>query len=663
MTETTTANQSVHVHHGARPITEDDAFIAEALQHAHIPSLMCALVHLTGDADLIRGDTRPEISFFGDEQGNIGAEAQQRIRERALEALGKLRDGAHLPAAPSPQLVSEMVDFIVGKSLPDDYSEFLHAELMLDGEDPYKPQGLEDIPAAQRAGFKVLVIGAGMSGLLAAIRLQEAGIDFEIVERHPDVGGTWFQNTYPGCRVDSPNHIYSYSFRPTDWPQYYSPQKVLREYFDQVAVDHGLKQRTRFGTEVEEARFDDASATWRVTLKDAAGQRDVVTANAVISAVGQLNRPKWPDIPGMDRFQGISFHSTEWEHEHDLTGRKILVIGTGASAFQFAPEVAKQAADVTIFQRTPPWMAPVPTYHDDVPAGKHWLLNHVPYYLKWYRFAMFWNAAEGILSAVEKDPAWGNRNNAISAENDELRQILTDWIVELCDGDQDLIEKSVPSYPPGGKRILFDNGNWIRALKRDNVHVVTDPIAEITETGVLTRSGRRYDADVLIYGTGFQASRFLWPMKIYGRDGIDLHQHWDGDPRAYLGITMPGFPNLFCCYGPNTNIVVNGSIVFFSECEVRYILGCIGLLLKTGHSALDCRPDVHDAYNRRIDEGNLNMAWGAADVPTWYKNEKGRVTQNWPFSLVEFWKQTRVPDPDDYDFVDPVQRQRRTGTA
>jgi 4-hydroxyacetophenone monooxygenase len=210
----------------------------------------------------------------------------------------------------------------------------------------------------------------------------------------------------------------------------------------------------------------------------------------------------------------------------------------------------------------------------------------------------------------------------------------------------------VPRYPVGGKRILFDNGNWIRALKRDNVHVVTDPIAEITETGVLTSSGVRYDADVLIYGTGFQASRFLWPMKVTGRNGIDLQEHWDGDPRAYLGITVPGFPNLFCCYGPNTNIVVNGSIVFFSECEVRYILGCIRLLLLEGHAALDCRPEVHDAYNKVIDEGNLNMAWGAADVPTWYKNAKGRVTQNWPFSLVEFWKQTREPNPGDYEFID-----------
>lgn len=654
---------SIHSIQGVEPITEDDAFLEKALEHAHIPSLMCALVHITGDADWVRGRIRPEISFFGDEQGNIPEEDQRYVREHALAALKKLRDGAELPPPPSQDVVSEMVNFIVGKELSKDYGEFLHAELSLDGEDPYKPQGLEQIPEADKENFKVIVIGGGMSGLLAGIRLQEAGIPFEIIERHQDVGGTWYQNTYPGCRVDSPNHIYSYSFRPTDWPQFYSPQKVLREYFDQVAIDYGLKRHTRFGTEVTEARFDDDTATWQVSVKTADGHEETLTANAVISAVGQLNRPKWPDIPGQEKFQGIAFHSTEWEHEHDLSGKKILVIGTGASAFQFAPEVAKEAAHVTIFQRTPPWMAPVPTYHDDVPQEMHWLLNHVPYYMKWYRFAMFWNAAEGILFAVKKDPAWGNRNNAISAENDELRQLLTDWIVELCEGDEELIEKSVPAYPPGGKRILFDNGNWIRALQRDNVDVVTDPIAEITETGVVTKSGTRYDADVLIYGTGFQASRFLWPMKITGRGGVDLQAHWDGDPRAYMGVTIPGFPNLFCCYGPNTNIVVNGSIVFFSECEVRYILGCIRELLKRGEAALDVRQDVHDRYNEVIDEGNLNMAWGAADVPTWYKNAKGRVTQNWPFSLVEFWRQTREPNPDDYEFVTPGERAKRTATA
>ena len=633
------------------PVTNDDEIIRKALKEAHIPSLIAALVHITGDIGLIRGDIRPTNAFFGDAQGGITEAQQEKIRGIAYDALRKFRDSGHrLPSAPSAH-VHEMVNFVIGTTVDSDYEEFLTAELSMDDGDPYGVPELQMVPAAARAKFKVLIVGSGMSGLLAGIRLQEAGIPFEIVERHANVGGTWYQNTYPGCRVDSPNHTYSYSFRPNDWPQFYSKQEVLRQYFDKTADDYGLRKHIRFNTEVKTCVYDDAKALWHVTV-ERGGKQETLTANAVISAVGQLNRPKWPDIPGQDKFKGIAFHSTEWEHEHDLKGKRVLVIGTGASAFQFAPEVAKEAQEVVIFQRTPPWVSMTPEYHDNVPDGKHWLLNHVPYYAKWYRFAMFWRMAEGILAAVKKDPAWKDQKLSISAENDELRKMFTQILEELCGEDKELFAKVTPQYPPGGKRILFDNGNWIRALRRDNVKLVTDKIAEINETGVKTANGKQYDADVLIYGTGFLASRFLWPMQVKGKGGVDLQTQWNGDPRAYLGITIPNFPNLFCLYGPNTNIVVNGSIVFFSECEVRYVLNCIRTLLEEGHAALDCKKSVHDEFNKMIDEGNLNMAWGAANVPTWYKNEKGRVTQNWPFTLVEFWNQTRRVNPADYTFID-----------
>ncbi|MGH9884021.1 MAG: flavin-containing monooxygenase [bacterium] len=636
------------------PIPKDDDALRKALKEAHIPSLMAALVHITGDVDTIRGQIRPVNDFFGDAQGGINEADQEKIRGLAFDALRRFRDaGQKLPASPPESLVHEMVNFVIGTQVGPDYAEFLTAELAMNNEDSYAAPGLDKVPAKARAGFRVVIVGSGMSGLLAGIRLKQAGIPFTIFERHANVGGTWYQNTYPGCRVDSPNHTYSYSFRPNDWPQYYSQQEVLRQYFDKVATDYGLREHIRFKTSVIGAHYDDARALWQVEVEGPDGAKETLEANALITAVGQLNRPKWPDIPGRDRFKGIAFHSTEWEHQHDLTGKKIVVLGTGASAFQFAPEIAKVAAKVTIFQRTAPWISPTPEYHMDVPEGKHWLLNHVPFYAKWSRFAMFWRMAEGILAGVEKDPTWQDQRLSISEKNDELRKMLTDSLVELCGEDKALLAKVIPNYPPGGKRILFDNGNWIRALRRPNVELLTDRVKEITATGVVTESGAKIDCDVLIYGTGFHASRFLWPMKITGANGVDLQQHWSGDPRAYMGITIPGFPNLFCMYGPNTNIVVNGSIVFFSECELRYILGCVKLLLERGKAALDCKRDVHDAYNRKIDEGNLKMAWGAANVPTWYKNDKGRVTQNWPFTLVEYWNQTRVPDPNDYKFIDP----------
>jgi 4-hydroxyacetophenone monooxygenase len=635
------------------PIPNDDTALYRALRDAHVPSLMAALVHVTGDPRIIRGEIRPKNDFLADAQGGLTAAQQEQIRALAFRVLRAFRDsGQKLPPPPSEEVIAELVNFMIGEKVSPGYTQFLLSELALTKADPYAVPGLDSIPAEKRAGFRVLIVGAGMSGLLAGIRLKQAGIPFTIVERHSDVGGTWFQNTYPGVRVDSGNHIYSYTFEPNDWPQHFSQGHVLQRYFAHCADKYGLRPHIRFDTEVTEAAWDDASAKWRVVLRAKDGPTETVDANALISAVGQLNRPRWPDIPGRDRFRGIAFHSTEWEHEHDLAGKRIVVIGTGASAFQFIPEIAKTAGRVTVFQRTPPWILPTPEYHDDVPAGKHWLLNHVPFYAKWYRFSMFWRAAEGILGQVQKDDAWEDPR-AVSAANDEMRALLTQSMTDIVGADSPLLAKIIPTYPVAGKRILLDNGNYLRALMRPNVELVTDPIREITETGVVTTTGQRYDADVLIYGTGFQASRFLWPMKITGRNGVDLQQHWAGDPRAYLGITIPGFPNLFCCYGPNTNIVVNGSIIFFSECQIRYVLGCVKLLLERGEAALDTRRDVHDAYNRRIDAGNLRMAWGAANVPTWYKNDKGRVTQNWPFTLLEYWNETLEPNPSDFEFIAP----------
>jgi 4-hydroxyacetophenone monooxygenase len=635
-------------------ITEDDRTIESALQDAHVPSLMAALVHLTGDVGIVRGDIRPSsdfATFLMDPQGGISLEHQAKIRARALEALRAFRDGGgRMPAPPSPAIVHEMMTFVTGQQISPDYVQFLMAELALRGEDTYA-QGLDTVPDSAKRQFSVVIIGAGMSGLLAAIRLQEAGIPYLVVEKNPDVGGTWFENTYPGCRVDSPNHVYSYSFRPNDWPQHFSQQRVLQEYFGRCATEYALRNHIRFDTEVEAVAYDDRSNRWTLRVRTKEGRSDTLEANAVISAVGQLNRPKLPDIKGRDAFAGVAFHSARWDHAQDLRGKRIAVIGTGASAFQFVPEIAKVAEHVTVFQRTPPWILPTPDYHADIPAGKHWLLNHVPYYAKWFRFWMFWRTAEGLLSVVKVDPAWGDQDHSVSAENDQLRALLTENLKAWVGDDPDLLAKATPHYPPGGKRMLLDNGNYLLALRRDNVRVITDPIGEITAHGVRTVSGAECEVDVLIYGTGFQADRFLFPMKVTGRNGVDLHAHWNGDPRAYLGITIPGFPNLFCLYGPNTNIVVNGSIIFFSECEVRYVMGCLELLLERGHAAMDCKQEVHDAYNEKIDRGNLGMAWGTPNVRSWYKNSKGRVTQNWPFTLLEFWTQTQAPDPADYIFT------------
>jgi 4-hydroxyacetophenone monooxygenase len=640
------------------PITESDEALKAAIEEAHLPSLIAALVHVTGDTSLIAGDIKPVYDFFGDGQGGLTDAQRASTKARALSALRDLRDGKVKPVPLSSDTVHKLMSFVAGAEIPERYIPFLEEELALDDTDVKAAHGLDEVPASLKRDFKVLIIGAGMSGLLAAIRMKQAGIAYTIVEKNADVGGTWMVNAYPGCRVDNPNHLYSYSFEPNhDWPYHFSTQPLLWKYFQGVADKYGLRPNIRFNSEVIESVFDEARGLWKTRVRGTDGKEETFVSNVVITAVGQLSRPRLPDIKGIESFKGQSFHSATWDHSVDLKGKRVAVIGTGASAFQFVPEIAPVVGHLTVFQRNAPWLGPTPNYHDKVSDGKKWLLKHVPSYAKWYRFWLWWMLTDGIYEFVKSDPDWTARKDSVGAQNDMLREMLSQYTISQLEGRPDLQAAAVPSYPPGGKRSVRDNGVWLAALKRPNVETVTDGIAEITPTGLKTRDGRTFDVDVIIYGTGFTASQFLEPMKFKGKGGVDLHEQWNGDARAYLGITVPNFPNLFIMYGPNTNIVVNGSIIFFSECEIRYIQGLIELLLKSNASAIEVKKDVHDVFNDKVDAMNRQMAWGAPQVTSWYKNAKGRVSQNWPWPLVDYWNATRAPNPNDYELEGSPERQ------
>ena len=627
-----------------------DVSLDEALAAAHLPSLAAALVHLTGDDRWVARDRWPVYDFFGDSRVGGYTEAQQA----ELRAAAKAAIEAHVAGkTPLPALsqatIRKMMDYVAGVEIPERYAPFLMEELSMSGEDAKRPDWSAPKLKAAASKLPVVIVGAGMSGLLAGIRLQEAGIPFTIVEKNAEVGGTWFENQYPDCRVDNPSHLYSYSFEPNhEWPNHFSPQPVLLAYFKGVADKHRLRPHIRFETQVEEAAWDEATSTWRVRVRDKGGKVETLTAKAVISAVGQLNQPRLPDISGRDDFAGPSFHSARWRHDVDLKGKRVAVIGTGASAFQFVPEIAKVASHLTVFQRTPPWLAPTPDYHEPTTAAERWLLEHVPFYGKWYRFWLFWMLTDGIYEAVKADPTWNGGPGAVSPANAMMREMVAAAIAAQAADAPDLLRRVIPEYPMGGKRILRDDGLWIAALKRPNVELVTSPITAIDAKGIATGDGAHRDFDVIVYGTGFTASQFLKTYKVKGRGGRDLHEQWEGDARAYLGMTTPGFPNFFMIYGPNTNIVVNGSIIFFSECSVRYILGCLKLMAETGAETLEVRGDVHDAFNVKVDEMNAKMAWGAPQVTSWYKNDKGRVSQNWPFPLVDYWTATLAPNPSDF---------------
>jgi 4-hydroxyacetophenone monooxygenase len=629
------------------PITDDDATIEAMLPDGHLPALLAALAITTGDMSLLRDDLKPIMASPPPPQGGLSRPQQEVARGLAMDAIRVVRDRGEANAVHLDEAhISQVIEWMTGSTAATakEYLPLVMEELAIADGDPRAPKWRKD-PAVD---LKVAVIGSGMSGILAGVRLGQAGVPYVILEKNPDVGGTWFENTYPGARVDVSNAFYSYSFaQRVDWPKHYSTQQILLDYFRDCAIEFGVHDHIRFNTEVASAHYDEPRALWVLHLRTPDGD-ETIEVQAVISAVGQLNRPKLPDIEGRDTFAGPSFHSGHWDHEVALDGKRVAVIGTGASAAQFVPSIAPDVDHLTIFQRTANWLGNVPQYHDDVPEGQQWLFRHIPHYVHWYRFWLFWATVEGLLPAVRVDETWEPKDRSISPRNDQLRALMTAYLEREFEGYPELLEKVIPDYPPGSKRILLDNGSWAAALKRKNVDLVDTPIERVTPSGVVTTDGQEYPADVIIYGTGFNASKFLMPMEIVGRDGVELDERWNGDARAYMGITVPGFPNFFMLYGPNTNIVVNGSIIYFSECEVHYVMECLHALNDGPARSMECKPDVHDEYNEWIDAANLKMAWGVSTVNSWYKNETGRVAQNWPFSLLDYWKQTREPDREAY---------------
>jgi len=634
--------------HAGQAFTTPDEQIAEALLDVSIPTLMLSLVHMSGDAELIRGDLKPAGLFLNEVQGYMSEEDKAAVRKIAREVIADYRDrGCPEPEPVGAELLHEMMQWLVCEPVPEEYVPMVLEEMELDGRDARARPALEK---SARDEFPVVVIGCGESGLLAGIRLKEAGIPFTIVEKNAGVGGTWWQNSYPGARVDVGNHFYCYSFEPTDeWTHFFAEQPELQAYFQRVMDKHDIERHVRWETEVTEAVWDDETATWTVTVRDRTGATTTLTARAVISAVGQLNRPHLPAIAGQDRFAGPAFHSSEWDHSVDLRGKRVAMIGAGASGFQIAPAIAEDVAHLTVFQRTAQWMFPNPNYHEPVGPGVQWALRHLPFYGRWYRFLLFWPGCDKGLDAARVDPEYPDQQRAVSEVNDIARIMFTEWIASQVGGDAELLAKVLPDYPATGKRTLQDNGSWLRTLCRDNVDIVRTPIAEIAPDAVVTDDGVRHEADVIVYATGFQANRVLWPMAVFGRDGESLSRRWGERPSAYLGITVPGYPNFFCMYGPGTNLASGGSLIFHSECQMRYITQCIELLIAGGHRYLEPRQEREHDWVARSQAEMAKMVWSQPSIKhSFYKNADGDVYTLSPWRLVDYWTWTRQPDPGDF---------------
>jgi len=475
---------------------------------------------------------------------------------------------------------------------------------------------------------RVAVIGSGFGGLGMAVRLLQAGIDDVTIHEKADrLGGTWRDNTYPGAACDVPSHLYSLSFAPkADWSRRFPEQPEILDYLESVADDFGLRPHLRFGSEVTEAAFDEDRGTWQLSFAD--GSTDEV--DVVVSATGQLNRPMVPDLPGLDDFAGTAFHSARWDHGHDLTGRDVAVVGIGASAIQFVPEIARQARSVTLFQRSVNYVGPKPDAAFSERAKA--IFRAVPPLQRLYR-ASIWLRFDARWSLFTESSRVAPL--AQKAFTKALRPLVSDDLPA---------EAVVPDYPLGCKRILISN-DWYPTLLRPNVEVVTTPVEAVTADGIES-GGRTFPADTIVFGTGFQTTGFLAPMRITGRGGRDLHDGWVDGAEAHLGITVHGFPNLFLLYGPNTNLGHN-SIVFMLERQISYALSCIRALVEDGVAWRDVTADAQAGSNRRLVRELDRTVW-AAGCHSWYKTASGRITNNWSGPSLRYWLRTARPRAADF---------------
>lgn len=631
------------------PLTASDAQIDAAVAGLGLLPLLMSVVHVTGRTDILRdaGPTqRPQYST--DLSGSVSTDLQVELRAKAAQAIKTWRDaGCPAPHLPDPLQLREMIAALTGKALDPRYEPLIAEELGFAG-DARAFQWDKPVDKTALNAKPVLVVGAGLSGLVMAYRLKQAGIPFTIVEKNSGPGGTWFENRFPGARVDVPSHCYSFSFvRDQSWPELFSPWPVLRSYFADLADRLGLTSHIRYETEVLRAVYDDGSAHWNVTLRSAGGEEQVRVA-ALVSAVGQLNRPLIPEIEGQDAFKGVRVHTSKWSEDLSAEGKKVLVIGSAATALQIVPELAGQAEHLTVFQRSPTWVLVHPEYRRKVSDAEHWAMDTLPGFARWTRAIMYNWALDGSPDHMVIDPEWTGGPQAVSAANDAARERLTRGMKAAIGDDPELQAKLIPTYPPYVKRPNLGDGGYFRAFQRGNVTLCTDGAARFDETGIIDGKGVHHDADIVVYATGFKALEYLAPMEIVGRTGQRIDQFWDDTPRAHLGITVPEFPNLFLMYGPGTNLGFNGNLFFNSECQAGYIANALKWMIQDDIDAIELKPKVYADYSSRMDAALSRFTWSHGSAGNWYKNAAGKVIANSPWPLIDYWEWTRAPDPHEF---------------
>lgn len=624
----------------------DEAFIRSALDKANLNVLRIALYQATGDEALAQMRVVKKPIRGGAFYASVLAdEHADEVKERALTYLMNAPETSTPADPPSAAELRRLMEMLTGDPLSDSAFRMGREELGL--EDFPRGVSWQAVPPAERLAAKhVSIIGAGIAGLATAVQLQRLGIPYTVFERQSEIGGVWARNRYPEVRVDTSSYFYQFTFEKNyPWPQFYANGAETRKYLTHVATKYGVLPNITFNSEVESATWEDTNSCWQLEVVSTDGERSHMRSDFVVSASGLFSTPRLPDIDGIESFAGKICHTAEWDQSLDPTGKRVALIGTGSTGTQILPHLASVGSKVTVFQRTPNWIAALDGYKDAVTPATQWLFDTLPYYWNWYCYSLF-VASSGLQDGEVYDPEWIRQGGKISKMNDTMREFITEYITSTVGNDPALVAACVPTYAPLGRRPVVDNG-FYEALTRDNVELVTDKIERILPTGIVTSDGREHPLDVIVLAAGFHVDRYFWPVTYAGRDGVTVEELWSTDgPRSYLSLMMPGFPNLFTVYGPNASPRAGGYYTW-AELWSRFIVTCIANTIEAGKSSVEVRPEVYADYNRRLDAAMKDLIWQSESEGSYYLGQNGRVVVKMPWRVEDYYEWIAEPNPDD----------------